>query len=205
MHVQKLELNNPWVRIGLVVAVEVLVLVGWYGFYYRPVEERIRQLRQQRQELSGKVTLAARSALQIHRFQRQIDSLRTEFEDIQRHLFVPQALDQVVAKLSRQARMFGLAFNSVQPDYGVLVEGEFDGPTGKLPVQIEATGQFLAVGSFLDSLDRLDFYFEPVGLSLQYDPAIYPKLKVHLSAFLYLRGKQFPRDVPTKSAAPRQL
>ena len=189
---KRLDLNSPWTRVFLAAVIEIAVVAAWYFLYYHPAQARINFLRSQRQLLNGKVQVAALSAMKIHRLQAEVDSLQNVLQTTRDKLFTLDRLDDVVAKLALRGRACGLVFDSVQPDYQTLVESKSEGPTVRLPIQIEATGRYFALGHFLDGLSELDFYFEPTGLSVQYDPAIYPKLKVHLNGLLYVRGADFP-------------
>ncbi|MDZ7373787.1 MAG: type 4a pilus biogenesis protein PilO [candidate division KSB1 bacterium] len=192
--------DNPWVRIGSIAAIELVVILGWYVLYFHPARRQVHHLREQRNLLRNKVHAAEVAAIQVQQLQARIDSVQREISAVRHRLVALQSLDEVVARLAEHARARGFSFTSVEPDYRVLVEGKFEGPVGKLPVRIQGTGQFFAVGQFLDTLGELDFLFEPTGTTLQYDPSLYPKLRVYLSGVLYLRGSEFPEAGETSGA-----
>jgi Tfp pilus assembly protein PilO len=201
----KRRLENPWARMGLIAGIEVALLLGWYLLYMRPTQARIDHLRQQRLLLTGKVHGAEMAAIQVRRLQGRVDSLEAALDGIRARLVESKYLDEVVAKLAQHARTCGVAFTSVEPDYGVLVEGKAEGPVVRLPLRIQATGPFFSLGRFLDKLPEMDFFLEPTGTILQYDPGLYPKLRIYLSCLLYLRGSELPASGSAGEAGAQQM
>lgn len=193
-------LANPWAKVALAGVIELMILILWYSAVYSPMRSKASFLRSQRSLLDGKVEVASQAAVQIASAQSVVDSLQREIVGIHRKLFNPENLDDVVAKLARKAKVCGVAFESVEPDFEVLLEGGKESVVAPLPVRIWAVGTYLAFGKFLDDVQELPFYFEPKEVSVIYDPALYPRLKIELGATLYLKGKGHNGKEPSQGA-----
>ena len=190
----KEKLQNPWARIGVIAAGALVLFIIWYSYFYRPARQRLRELTRQEEMLRQGITGMALNSMEANRLRVQTDSLLRELKSIRARLVEPEQLDELIQKLARRGRSVGMPFVSVVPNYDILLNDSTKGPVLPLPIDIEATGRFFALGRFLDRLQAVGFFFEPTAVGIQYDPAIYPRLKIQISGNLYLRPHQAPAD-----------
>lgn len=180
--------QNPWFRWGAVVALMCVLAFGWFWIIYRPAHLRLAEMADRRRQLHTGVDQMVGLEQQMRSLRTNIDSLHASLHEIEARLVDRDNLDELIQRLARKGRAVGMPFVSVAPDYEALLSGAQQGPILPLKVEIEAEGRFLALGRFLDDLGNMPFYFEPVAVSMRYDPLLYPRLSILLKGQLYLRA-----------------
>jgi Tfp pilus assembly protein PilO len=147
----------------------------------------------------------ARAEMQIRLLRQETDSLKAALQQVQKRLANVDALQELIQRLAARGRRAGLNFVAVTPDYTSLLLGQAKGPVQALPISVEAEGRFLSLGHFLEGLRQMPFYFEPTGLGLNYDPTLYPKLKIRVDGKLYLRASTTDQVAEAAPEKPQQV
>ncbi len=196
--------ENAWTRVGVTAAVVIFLFGGWYALYFRPARTQLNQLLLKQRVLQAGMAEMARAEMQIRLLRLETDSLKTALQQVQKRLADVGALQDLIQRLAIRGRRAGLNFVAVTPDYTSLLLGQAKGPVQALPISVEAEGRFLSLGHFLEGLRHMPFYFEPTGLALNYDPTLYPKLKIRVDGKLYLRASAPGRVAEEASAGGPQ-
>jgi type IV pilus assembly protein PilO len=151
----------PKQRYALVGLIAVGLVAGYYYLYYGEVAERItgleeqyRTLETQRVEKQAYVDNLAKYEARLNELQQDLNVARAQLPD---QADVPQLL----AQLGNKGRQSGLAIESFQP-------------TGETPAEFYATitfgmqvrGSFHEVGTFIDSVGKLDRIVNVTDISL---------------------------------------
>ncbi|NOZ57732.1 MAG: type 4a pilus biogenesis protein PilO [Calditrichaeota bacterium] len=197
--------ENAWTRVGVTAAVVLLLFAGWYGLYYRPARAQLNQLVLKQRALQAGMAEMARAEMQIRLLRQETDSLKMALQQVQKRLANVDALQELIQRLAVRGRRAGLNFVAVTPDYTSLLLGQAKGPVQALPISVEAEGRFLSLGHFLEGLRQMPFYFEPTGLGLNYDPTLYPKLKIRVDGKLYLRASTTDQVAEAAPEKPQQV
>ncbi len=197
--------ENAWTRVGVTAAVVLLLFAGWYGLYYRPARAQLNQLVLKQRALQAGMAEMARAEMQIRLLRQETDSLKAALQQVQKRLANVDALQELIQRLAARGRRAGLNFVAVTPDYTSLLLGQAKGPVQALPISVEAEGRFLSLGHFLEGLRQMPFYFEPTGLGLNYDPTLYPKLKIRVDGKLYLRASTTDQVAEAAPEKPQQV
>ena len=180
--------ENAWTRLGVAAAAVFALFAGWYMLYFSPTTQQLQELEQKRRFLQAGMSQMARAEMQVRFLRQETDSLRRSLRLVQARLANPEELQKLIQRLAKRGRRSGLNFVAVTPDYASLLLGQAQGPVQVLPISVEAEGRFLSLGHFLEGLQQMPFYFQPTGLGLNYDPTLYPRLKIKVDGKLYLRA-----------------
>jgi len=187
MSVHKL---NKLALLGGAVAVGGLV---WFFGLYRPLEIKRAKIEAQIRNLMQKLQGATVSEKDLKSLEARRDQLRLEVADIEKRVWPKTLLPRIAEKIEERGRSYGLRFISITPSYEDLLrlgEVEADGkksPLIKLPVQFEMEGDYKSFGRFVDQVAQFPFVFTVGDFRLSRDPESYPRLKISMKGYLFLR------------------
>lgn len=128
-----------------------ILLLGLFGFLsYWPKFQRQTELETELQELETKLMIARRTAAQLPKLRKELDSVTVSFKAVQRALPETEEIPSLLASVSQCGRDVGLEFLLFEPK--AEVSREF---YAEIPVSIRVQGDYHSVGLFLDRVSRL--------------------------------------------------
>lgn len=148
------------------------------------------------------VRLQARDVSQpiLARLESRVVALEAEVASIHGRIPPRARLPAVLEEVKQRGAQHGLQFDAILPDYDSLIRSESDtvAAMSRVNVHFRLRGRYQDFGRFLESLKSLPFYVTPVVTSLEFQPKLYPRLRIALDAWFYLRESPVssPNDRP---------
>ena len=179
-------------RYALVAILVVGMAGGYYYFYHTEDAKKLSNLQQQytgleaeRAEKQAYVDNLAKYEARLNELQQDLNVARSQ---------LPDAADvpQLLAQLGNKARQSGLAISTFEPK-GETVK-DF---VAELTFAMQVKGSYHEVGSFIDSVGKLDRIVNVAGLSLESPRTLNKKIlvdaKFTLSTYRFIGEKTEPK------------
>lgn len=138
-------------RLALVVAIPLLLGVGYYQMLHRGGREELQRLQAQQQSLQRKLNEVRSVAANLSRFEDEIAALETELGEALRQLPNSKELPGLLTDISTLGKKAGLEFKAFRPQSEVN-----RGFYAEVPIEIEFTGGYHEVAVFFDRISKLD-------------------------------------------------
>jgi type IV pilus assembly protein PilO len=179
-------------RYAIVGVLIVGMIAGYYYFYHvedgKKLEERQEQyakLEAERAEKQAYVDNLAKYEARLNELQQDLNVARSQ---------LPDAADvpQLLAQLGNKARQSGLAIATFEPK-GESVK-DF---VAELTFAMQVKGSYHEIGTFIDSVGKLDRIVNVAGLSLEAPKTVNKKIlvdaKFTLSTYRFIGDKTEPK------------
>jgi type IV pilus assembly protein PilO len=140
----------PAARYGLMGAVALLVVLGYYAMVYRDANQRYESLRAQELELERRLSEVRSVAANLQDFEDEISRLELKLSSVLRQLPDKKELEVLLTDISNLGKQSGIEIKSFkrkeEVDHGFYAE---------VPIDIELEGEYHDVAHFFDMLGRL--------------------------------------------------
>lgn len=138
------------VQIGLLVVMFLGCQAVGYQLYWTPLWSEWQLSRQQEQAVQAQLDLATHQVARLPQYQQQVQRLRQVIDTQWQAVSNEQNLASVLDTLNKVAAQYQVTFNRL--DWGASQqEDERD----SLPLQIEITGEYHAIGQFIAKMAAL--------------------------------------------------
>jgi type IV pilus assembly protein PilO len=138
-------------RLAIVIAIPILLGLGYYQLLHRGSQEELQRLHAQQQSLQRKLNEVRSVAANLSRFEEEIASLETELGEALRQLPNSKELPGLLTDISTLGKKAGLEFQAFRPQTEVN-----KGFYAEVPIEIEFTGNYHQVATFFDRISKLD-------------------------------------------------
>jgi type IV pilus assembly protein PilO len=138
-------------RLAIVIAIPLLLGVGYYQLLHRGSQEELQRLQAQQQSLQRKLNEVRSVAANLSRFEEEIAALETELGEALRQLPNSKELPGLLTDISTLGKKSGLEFKAFRPQTEVN-----KGFYAEVPIEIEFTGNYHQVATFFDRISKLD-------------------------------------------------
>lgn len=151
-------------RMAIVLAIPIVLGLGYYQFLHRGSREELTRLRAQQQSLQRKLNEVRSVAANLSRFEQEIASLETELGEALRQLPNSKELPGLLTDISTLGKKAGLEFKAFRPQTEVN-----KGFYAEVPIEIEFTGRYHQVATFFDRISKLDRIVNVGDLNMSVD------------------------------------
>lgn len=138
-------------RTAIIVAIPLVLGLGYYQLLHRGSQEELTRLQAQQQSLQRKLNEVRSVAANLSRFEEEITALETELGEALRQLPNSKELPGLLTDISTLGKKAGLEFKAFRPQTEVN-----KGFYAEVPIEIEFTGTYHQVASFFDRISKLD-------------------------------------------------
>ncbi|MCI5207332.1 MAG: pilus assembly protein PilO [Candidatus Electrothrix sp. ATG2] len=139
------------IKIGVAVAIVLLLIVGVYYFVFSPNLKKIKELEGQKSSLQADVDKAQKAANNLAQHKAELKKVEQRFEEISIVLPKKKEIPALLTGISDHGTSAGLDFNSFTP--GNETPHDF---YAEIPISIKVTGPYHNVGYFLDQVSKLE-------------------------------------------------
>ena len=137
-------------RAGIVVAIVLLLVCGYFFLVYRDADENLSVLRAQEMELQRKLSEVRSIAANIGEFEEEIADLEVKLQKVLLQLPNDKELEVVLSDISNLGKTAGIEIKSFQRRDEVV-----HGFYAEVPISLEIEGEYHSIGRFFDMLARL--------------------------------------------------
>ncbi|GBC63266.1 hypothetical protein DENIS_4260 [Desulfonema ishimotonii] len=137
-------------RIGICVAVIVLMIAPAVYFLYMPKHEKIGTLRADYRKLTDELTEAKRRASKLNKYKAEMKKVEARFEIAKRALPETEEIPSLLTSISRAGQDSDLEFELFKPENEVP-----EGFYSEIPVSVKVVGKYHNLVTFFDKLSRL--------------------------------------------------
>ncbi len=138
------------VRVGIIVAIAVLIGVGYYVGVYQDASHQLKGLHTQELELQRKLSEVRSIAANIDEFGEEIADLELQLSKVLRQLPDEKEIEVLLTDISNLGKTAGIEIRSFQRrdeiEHGFYAE---------VPISIEIEGRYHDIARFFDLLSRL--------------------------------------------------
>jgi type IV pilus assembly protein PilO len=138
-------------RTAVVVAIPLVLGLGYYQLLHSGSQEELVRLRAQEQSLQRKLNEVRSVAANLGKFEEEIAALEAELGEALRQLPNSKELPGLLTDISTLGKKAGLEFKAFRPQTEVN-----KGFYAEVPIEIEFTGSYHQVASFFDRIAKLD-------------------------------------------------
>ncbi|MFC1557877.1 type 4a pilus biogenesis protein PilO [candidate division KSB1 bacterium] len=165
----------------------VLMLV-WYLAFYNSQTRNISEMKAGIEQINRDLTAAKSSAGGMQKINDEIKSIKEEIEKMQEKIPSKDKLLFVSRAIEKRGKQYGLKFQEVVPQKEILFSENKDSASiTKIPINIVMTGEYFALGKFIESLDDFSFLIKAGSVTISADNN-YPELEIYLVLYVYLYG-----------------
>jgi type IV pilus assembly protein PilO len=192
------KLPRPW-RIAVHPLI-ALVVIGLYGYLFLlPARESLAAARAKQFELQRKLNEVRSVAANMEAFEEEVAALEKELRFALRQLPDSKELPVLLTDVTSLGKNAGLEFKAFRPQ--PEIRREF---YAEVPIEIEFTGGFHEIASFLDRVARLPRIVNVAELEMEIasESAEATELKVSGRATTF-RFIEAPPEAPKASPGPR--
>ena len=150
------------VRVGIIVAVSVLMGVGYYVGIYQGANDGLKRLRTQELELQRKLSEVRSIAANIDEFREEIDDLELQLSKVLRQLPDKKEIEVLLTDISNLGKTAGIEIKSFQRKEEVE-----HGFYAEVPISIEIEGRYHDIARFFDLLANLPRIVNMGSLSIK--------------------------------------
>lgn len=140
-----------WGKIGVWVGSIVLILIGWYFFFYADLQTKIEELNGTVSNLTTQVASEQRKVRTLPEVKKAVAKLEERLDTLRKELPNKTEIPSLLASISSLAKESGLDVLLFRP----LPERKKEF-FAEVPVAISLTGSFHQVATFFDEISRLD-------------------------------------------------
>ena len=136
----------------LLVILVLMVLIQGVGtwLYLLPLDEELKQMKQQEQTLKTTLRIKANKVAALPKLQSQLDELTSRYDYLLEQLPVQKELASMLASVNELGLDNALTFTRI--DWGQKQNKEF---LYRLPLNIELTGDYHEIGDFSAAIAKL--------------------------------------------------
>jgi type IV pilus assembly protein PilO len=136
----------------LLVILVLMVLIQGVGtwLYLLPLDEELKQMKQQEQTLKTTLRIKANKVAALPKLQSQLDELTSRYDYLLEQLPVQKELASMLASVNELGLDNSLTFTRI--DWGQKQNKEF---LYRLPLNIELTGDYHEIGDFSAAIAKL--------------------------------------------------
>ncbi|MEZ8862797.1 type 4a pilus biogenesis protein PilO [Vibrio sp. 10N.247.311.51] len=136
----------------LLVILVLIVLIQSVGtwLYVLPLDEELKQMKQQEQTLKTTLRIKANKVAALPKLQNQLDELTSRYDYLLEQLPVQKELASMLASVNELGLDNALTFTRI--DWGQKQNKEF---LYRLPLNIELTGDYHEIGDFSAAIAKL--------------------------------------------------
>ncbi|NOH92822.1 type 4a pilus biogenesis protein PilO [Vibrio sp. AIC-3] len=136
----------------LLVILVLIVLIQGVGtwLYLLPLDEELKQMKQQEQTLKTTLRIKANKVAALPKLQSQLDELTSRYDYLLEQLPVQKELASMLASVNELGLDNSLTFTRI--DWGQKQNKEF---LYRLPLNIELTGDYHEIGDFSAAIAKL--------------------------------------------------
>ncbi|MFA0154870.1 type 4a pilus biogenesis protein PilO [Vibrio sp. 10N.261.46.A3] len=136
----------------LLVILVLIVLIQGVGtwLYVLPLDEELKQMKQQEQTLKTTLRIKANKVAALPKLQSQLDELTSRYDYLLEQLPVQKELASMLASVNELGLDNSLTFTRI--DWGQKQNKEF---LYRLPLNIELTGDYHEIGDFSAAIAKL--------------------------------------------------
>ncbi|MEZ9659079.1 type 4a pilus biogenesis protein PilO [Vibrio sp. 10N.261.52.F3] len=136
----------------LLVILVMMVLIQGVGtwLYLLPLDEELKQMKQQEQTLKTTLRIKANKVAALPKLQSQLDELTSRYDYLLEQLPVQKELASMLASVNELGLDNSLTFTRI--DWGQKQNKEF---LYRLPLNIELTGDYHEIGDFSAAIAKL--------------------------------------------------
>ncbi len=150
------------VRIGIIIALSILMGVGYYVGVYQEANDGLKRLRTQELELQRKLSEVRSIAANIDEFRLEIDDLELQLSKVLRQLPDKKEIEVLLTDISNLGKTAGIEIKSFQRRQEVE-----HGFYAEVPISIEIEGRYHDIARFFDLLADLPRIVNMGSLSIK--------------------------------------
>ncbi|MFC1564285.1 type 4a pilus biogenesis protein PilO [candidate division KSB1 bacterium] len=177
-------------RIMAAGAIIVLIVVAWYFLFYSSQLDAITAKQNEINELNIRIQNSKIAPGTIDTLKNKIERLENEARDSGTKLVTLDEMIYVKQVISDKIADHNLEYTKIEPDRTALLSSVQDSMNigiRKVPFTIFMTGEFFAIGKFLEELPDYPFLIRAADINLDTDNDIYPDLQVRLILHVFFK------------------
>ena len=164
----------------------VVFVIIWYLAFYNSQSRKISELKADIEQINRNLSAAKNSAGGMQKINDEIKAIKEEIEQMQKRIPSKDKLLFVSSAIEKRGKQYGLKFQEVVPKKEILFSENKGGTSiTKIPINISMTGEYFALGKFIDSLESLPFLVKAGSITISADNN-YPELEIYLVIYVYL-------------------
>jgi type IV pilus assembly protein PilO len=137
-------------RVGILAAIGVAFIAGYYFLFYEDKAEELRQLHTQELELQRKLSEVRSVAANIAAFEAEIADLEIKLKTALRQLPNEKQLEVLLTDISNLGKTAGIEIKSFKRNGEVLHDFY-----AEVPIEIALEGEFHDIAQFFDLMSKL--------------------------------------------------
>ncbi len=177
-------------KIIIAAAVIALVVAGWYFLFYSSQLDSIKVKEGQIADIQNRIRNSRVEPGTIDTLKKKIERLEEEARNSGTKLVSKDQLLYVKDTISEKLDLHNLEYDSIEPDMIAWSSAEQDSMNigiKKVPITIFLSGEFFALGKFLEELPEYPFLIRAADLNVDTDDDIYPLLNVRLIVHVFFK------------------
>lgn len=199
-------MENLKKNLSIAVAIFIIVTIAWFALIYKPKRSEVVELADKIKELSFQVEGLLAQDRQIKNIEAEIDSIRRTTTNLEMRIFQKERFPEMARLIEDRGTDYGLHFSTIAPDYDALLRLDAEkrdelGALVVLPVTFAVQGDFIRLGRFIESLEKLPFLFSISQLHVEATAESYPEVIVNMDGVLFLTEAESMNEKPSAAQA----
>lgn len=137
-------------RIGIIVGVVIVILLGAWYFVFDKLWKEIDRLETQLEQAIAEMREAEKRAARLEEFQAEMKRVQAQFDIAKRALPESEEIPSLLTSISSSGQDAGLNFLLFEPD-----KEEEKGFYNEIPINIKVTGSYHQLAEFFFKVSRL--------------------------------------------------
>ena len=138
--------------------------------------------------LSEKLEKAQNARLNLKKIAAQLEQSKQQLQEVQNRFITQEDLSRVADDLKKLAGKYGLELKDFTPLLKAYFNNPKKGKISPLPIALLVEGRYLAVGRYLESWKKFDYYLIPKQISIEKMDPETNQLTVTIFCDLYIRN-----------------
>jgi Tfp pilus assembly protein PilO len=182
----------------------VLVLIGWFMTFHKPVRREMGILSGQLRELEKKEKEIV-SEEEVRAIRSEVDSLFSKLDEGMERIYPEKQLLDLGRAVENIGKHFGLKLISIVPDYESLsIFIEDKGEISELPVTMEFEGSFQEFTQFLDGISEFPLVIHVNEATLEKGNQDSTELNIKMRGVIIMRKEGTYEDTSKRKDVTNQ-
>jgi Tfp pilus assembly protein PilO len=158
--------NYQRIFLGLMMALLFFSTI-WFVFIFQPVKNELNRYDLEVSQLKQDLFRARKVQISLSDLNKQLANSQQELADIKQKFIHRNELSKVAGILHEEAPQYNIKINEFSPQLDSYFENSNQAALKPISIVVNLEGSYKNIGRFLESMDRLNFFFIPQDIVLE--------------------------------------
>jgi Tfp pilus assembly protein PilO len=158
--------NYQRIFLGLLMALLFFSTI-WFVFIYQPAKNELNRYDLEVSQLKQDLFRARKVQISLTELNKQLKNSQQELADIKQKFIHRNELSRVVDVLHEEAPQYNIKIKEFSPQIDSYFKNSNQSALKPISIVVTLEGSYKNIGRFLESMDKLNFFFIPQDIVLE--------------------------------------